>query len=79
MDYSSKFFSNKDCEYYPCHSCDCEINCLFCYCPLYNYNCPGDYTMVDKGNRMIKSCRNCAFPHRPENYETVISLLKKQL
>ena len=31
------FFSNKECEYFPCHQgADPEnFNCLFCYCPLY--------------------------------------------
>ena len=31
------FFSNRECEYFPCHKgADPEnFNCLFCYCPLY--------------------------------------------
>ena len=31
------YFSNKECEYFPCHKgADPEnFNCLFCYCPLY--------------------------------------------
>ena len=31
------FYTNKECEYYPCHpvSEGTEFNCLFCYCPLY--------------------------------------------
>ena len=38
-----KFFSHKQCEYYPCHQLD-EINCLFCYCPLYILkDCKGNY------------------------------------
>ena len=41
-----KFFSHKQCEYYPCHQLD-EINCLFCYCPLYILkDCKGHYKMI---------------------------------
>ena len=41
-----KFFSHKQCEYYPCHPLD-EINCLFCYCPLYILkDCKGNYKTV---------------------------------
>ena len=30
------FYTNKECEYYPCHPVPegTEFNCLFCYCPL---------------------------------------------
>lgn len=73
---SSKFFSNKNCEYYPCHNCDTDINCLFCYCPLYTFDCPGDYHMVEKNGKIIKSCINCTFPHKPENFDMVISILR---
>ena len=42
-----KFFSHKQCEYYPCHQLD-EINCLFCYCPLYILkDSKGNYKMID--------------------------------
>ena len=27
-------FENRECKYYPCHETD-NINCLFCYCPLF--------------------------------------------
>ena len=47
-----KFFSHKQCEYYPCHQLD-EINCLFCYCPLYILkDCKGNYKMIGD----IKDC-----------------------
>ncbi len=74
---SSRFFANKECEYYPCHDSDGDINCLFCYCPLYNYDCPGDYKIIDKNGKKIKSCLNCDFPHKEENYDTVIAILKR--
>ena len=51
-----KFFSHKQCEYYPCHQLD-EINCLFCYCPLY----------------ILKDCSGCTLPHQKENYDYIIS------
>ncbi len=35
MEHSYRFFENRDCEYFPCHQGLTELNCLFCYCPLY--------------------------------------------
>ena len=26
-----QFYSNKKCEFYPCHKGEKEINCLFCF------------------------------------------------
>ena len=50
-----KFFSHKQCEYYPCHQLD-EINCLFCYCPLYILkDCKGHYKMIGNINDYIIS------------------------
>ncbi len=77
MENSSKFFANKDCEYYPCHTCDGEINCLFCFCPLYDRPCPGNPKMTEKDGRVVKSCIDCIFPHKPENYQVIISILKQ--
>ena len=75
---SATFFANKDCRFYPCHVCDEDINCLFCYCPLYNFDdCPGDYTVIDRDGRKIKNCTGCTFPHLAGNYPEVIKLLKK--
>jgi len=59
---SSKFFENKDCKYYPCHKLK-EINCLFCYCPIY-HNCE------------IRKCDVCTFPHLRKNYDDIISMLR---
>ncbi len=73
---SSRFFANKACEFYPCHKMEEDINCLFCYCPLYDRDCPGDYVMMEKEGRKIKNCRGCSFPHKAENYDLVISMLK---
>ena len=76
MDNSSKFFANKECKYYPCHKGLDELNCLFCYCPLYDRQCPGNYKMKEKDGRMVKSCIDCVFPHIPGNYDKVVKLLK---
>ena len=34
---SDRFFQNRECRYFPCHTGvpEEEFNCLFCYCPLY--------------------------------------------
>ncbi|MCR5053706.1 MAG: cysteine-rich small domain-containing protein [Lachnospiraceae bacterium] len=73
---NSRFFSNKECEYYPCHESGEDINCLFCYCPLYLYECPGNYRITEKDGKKIKNCRECTFPHEKENFEKVIAILK---
>ena len=77
---SEKFFENRDCKYYPCHKDTDEINCLFCYCPLYGIsNCPGKYRIIEKEGKSIKTCIDCSFPHKPDNYDKVIAILKHNL
>ncbi|MCR4821339.1 MAG: aminotransferase class I/II-fold pyridoxal phosphate-dependent enzyme [Treponema sp.] len=82
MENSSRFFRNTDCSYFPCHKgIDCEeFNCLFCYCPLYSRpSCPGNPTFIKKEDgRIVKRCTDCTFPHRAENYDKIIALLKNQ-
>lgn len=60
----SSFFSNVECEYFPCHKGvpEDEFNCLFCYCPLYALgpDCGGNFVYLESGR---KSCVNCALPH----------------
>lgn len=74
-----RFFQNQKCEMFPCHQIDDEetFNCLFCYCPLYflGDKCGGNFTYTAKG---IKSCINCNFPHKKENYKKLIDRLKEQ-
>jgi Zn-finger protein len=65
------FFENKSCEYYPCHELD-EINCLFCFCPLYNLKCGGNFII----NNNIKDCSKCITPHSRPAYEIIIEKLK---
>jgi Zn-finger protein len=58
---SSKFFENKECEYYPCHKLN-EINCLFCFCPIFDW-------CTDR------ECKECLYPHKRENYDKIIKRL----
>ena len=68
------FTQNQQCEYFPCHAGvkASDFNCLFCYCPLYalGERCGGNFTYTAKG---VKDCKNCAFPHRRENYKAVLA------
>lgn len=76
---SSSFFQNSSCSYFPCHKLEGDFNCLFCYCPLYSLPvCPGNPTYITKEDgTLIKRCTDCTFPHKAENYERVISVLKR--
>ena len=73
MESSYRYFENKKCQYYPCHADIDHINCLFCYCPLYTQeNCPGTYQYLHM------TCEtNCTFPHKAENYDSIIQLLSQ--
>ena len=66
------YFSNRECEYFPCHpGADPDnFNCLFCYCPLYMLGgeCGGNYIYLDNG---YKDCTNCLYPHNVENYDAI--------
>ena len=75
MKYSSSFFQNRNCEYFPCHEvedADC-FSCLFCFCPLYRMEkCGGKYQILSNG---VKDCSECTLPHT--DYNRVISMLKE--
>lgn len=75
-----KFFSNKECEYFPCHNVKNpdEFNCLFCYCPLYTLGdqCGGNFKYTDTG---IKDCSDCMIPHSKGAYDYVINKSKALL
>lgn len=76
MENSYRYFENRACKYYPCHNGIEEMNCLFCYCPLYSHkHCPGDYEFINTENGKVKSCMDCTFPHKPENYDTIIKFI----
>jgi Zn-finger protein len=77
MKNSSRFFENNECEYFPCHSLDGDFNCMFCYCPLNSMeNCPGNPNYIEVGGRRIKDCSDCTYPHKPENYDNIMNILK---
>ncbi|MFI3284788.1 MAG: cysteine-rich small domain-containing protein [Erysipelotrichaceae bacterium] len=69
---SHQFFCNQECEYYPCHKGikEGELNCLFCFCPLYvlGESCGGNFRYLNG----IKDCSECLFPHIKENYSKII-------
>jgi len=70
-----EYFEHRQCEYFPCHDSD-ELNCLFCFCPLFHLkDCGGDYIINKKG---IKDCHWCSFPHLRCNYQHIIDILSKQ-
>lgn len=70
---SYKHFSNKACEYYPCHGLK-DQNCIFCFCPLYFFeNCEGN----PKYHKGTKDCSDCVANHDENSYEHVRRVLDK--
>lgn len=71
------YYCNTRCEYFPCHGGNIEnFNCLFCYCPLYDYtDCGGKFTYLENG---YKDCSACIVPHRKENYGWMIERLREK-
>jgi Zn-finger protein len=67
-----KGFRNTSCEYWSCHIGD--VNCLFCFCPLYHLDCGGDFCFTEAG---IKDCSGCMLPHSEDGYDRVIGVLKR--
>lgn len=69
-----RFFQNRECEYFPCHTgvAEKDFNCLFCFCPLYalGRKCGGQCHYNEHGNKV---CTDCTFPHQRENYPAVIA------
>lgn len=72
-----KYFENRDCKYFPCHSsADRQhFNCMFCYCPLYMLGdkCGGNFKYNAKG---VKDCSNCLLPHCEGGYERITGRLR---
>ena len=68
MQNSYCYFKNEKCKYFPCHKVEKEtdFNCLFCYCPLNQYeDCPGNpHFIVRESGKKIKDCTYCTFPHQ---------------
>ena len=67
-----KKFEHKECEYYPCHKFE-TINCLFCFCPLWTYDCAGNFILTKEG---IKDCSKCYIPHSKDGYDYIVKKLK---
>ncbi|MDO4869617.1 MAG: cysteine-rich small domain-containing protein [Bacillota bacterium] len=69
-----KFFSHKECDFFPCHEVKDpdKFNCLFCYCPLFALGdkCGGNYRYTENG---IKDCSSCTLPHSEKAYDYIIS------
>jgi len=75
---SYRYFKNTACKYFPCHKTPDgggDFNCLFCYCPLYPMGdgCGGNFKY--SGEKRIKNCEDCVYPHTPDYYETVVGIL----
>lgn len=68
-----KYFVHQDCAFYPCHALDDWKNCLFCWCPLYLFDCGGNF-VVNKG---IKDCSACVIPHTEEGYDYVLAFVNR--
>lgn len=79
MENSYRYFENRACKYFPCHKgLEEEFNCLFCYCPMYRLEkCPGNPRYIEKNGKPLKVCTDCTFPHRPENYEKIMEVLRQ--
>ncbi|WPL19315.1 Cysteine-rich small domain protein [Thiorhodovibrio winogradskyi] len=60
-----KGFTHRACEYYPCHhGVRRAFNCLFCYCPLIERECPGPYRLfTDMRGTTRKDCSACRLAH----------------
>ncbi len=83
MENSSRFFCNKECEYFPCHAGvnPERFNCLFCYCPMNYYDdCLGnpEFFTLENGIR-VKDCSHCLFPHNPDHYDAIMEFLQEKL
>lgn len=79
MENSHRFFCNRECAYFPCHTTEKtdEFNCLFCFCPLYFFEeCGGRFRILDSG---VKDCTNCLIPHVPKGYDHVVGKLKARI
>ena len=76
-----KFFSHRQCEYFPCHQlkggmAEEDFNCLFCYCPLYALGdkCGGNFVYTENG---VKDCSNCLVPHSKGGYPYIMENFHK--
>lgn len=77
MKSSTRYFENRNCDYYPCHDGIDEMNCIFCFCPMYHMkDCPGNPSYIQTEKKILKSCMNCTFPHHAKNYDEIMCRIK---
>ncbi|MDO4621184.1 MAG: cysteine-rich small domain-containing protein [Lachnospiraceae bacterium] len=73
-----RYFSNTECEYFPCHRTEFpeNFNCLFCFCPLYmlGESCGGNFRYTERG---IKDCTECLLPHKAAGYDYIVEKLRE--
>jgi Zn-finger protein len=74
-----KGFTNHECPFLPCHKgVKREFNCLFCYCPLIAYECPGPYLVFEDTNGLKrKDCSACSLNH--DGYRASWAFIQKWL
>jgi Zn-finger protein len=74
-----KFFSNVECEYFPCHKTadPANYNCLFCFCPAYALGdkCGGNFRYDNEQG--IKDCSDCTIPHQRDSYDFISEKAKE--
>ncbi|WP_322627154.1 cysteine-rich small domain-containing protein [Aedoeadaptatus coxii] len=77
MKYSYRFYTNRDCKYFPCHEYKGDFNCMFCYCPLYllDRECGGNFQYVGG----VKDCSNCLIPHTVKGYDYINDRLREEI
>ena len=63
-----KHFINLKCEFLPCHKLEDWHSCLFCYCPLFLLDCPGNYSTLPGG---MKDCSACVMPHTEKGWDII--------
>jgi Zn-finger protein len=78
-DQGFKGFTNESCPFLPCHpGVRREFNCLFCYCPLIAYECPGPYEVFTDANGVTrKDCSACTLPH--DGYQASWAFIQRWL
>mgnify|MGYP000417579403 CR=1 FL=1 len=80
MENSYRYFENRACKYYPCHEVENdEMNCLFCFCPLYEReHCPGNPEYINSKAESSNPACTAHFPTKRENYDIIMQFLKKK-
>ncbi|CCH49175.1 cysteine-rich small domain-containing protein [Pseudodesulfovibrio piezophilus] len=79
MENSHRFFNNRECQYFPCHTTEKpnEFNCLFCFCPLYFLeDCGGRFRLLESG---VKDCTPCLIPHMPKGYDYILKKIRGRI